>query len=56
MSLFGAAHGREGGGKKSPLPQISHAYLAMMKFGAVIPYLKKLQKTYKSRKTFFEFC
>ena len=30
----------------------SHTYPAMMKLCTVIPYLKKIQKTYKSRNTF----
>ena len=33
-----------GGGKKFPLPIICHSYPTMMKFGTVIPYLKKTQK------------
>ena len=46
MSLFGAAHGL--GDQKDPtlpphpVPGICHAYPAMMKLGAVIPYLKEI--------------
>ena len=32
-------------------PKICHTYLTMMKLGTVIPYLKKIQKIYKSRDT-----
>ena len=42
-----------GGGQKGPLPKICHTYPAMMKLGTVIPYLKKIQKIYKSRDTPF---
>ena len=37
--------------KASSLPKICHAYPTMMKLGAIIPYLKKIQKTYKSHDT-----
>ena len=51
MVLFAAAHGW-GGAKKLPsLPKICHIYSTMMKLGAVIPYLKKIQQTYKSHDT-----
>ena len=43
MGPFGAAHGR-------------HTYSTMMKLGTVKPYLKKIQKLYKSRDTPLEFC
>ena len=43
MGIFGAACGW-GGGKKAPLPKICHKYLTIMKFGAVVPFLKKIQK------------
>ena len=42
--------------KKAPLPKICHIYPTMMKIGAVIPSLKKIQKIYESRDTLFEFC
>ena len=42
--------------KKAPLPKICHTYPIMMKLGTGIPYLKKIQKKYKSRETPFEFC
>ena len=32
------------GAKKSPLPKIYYTYPAMVKLGAVIPYLQKIQK------------
>ena len=37
------------------LRKICHAYPAIMKLGTVIPYLKKIQKLYKSRDTSLEF-
>ena len=42
MCFFGAAHEWERGGKKAPLPKICHTKATMMKFGTVIPYLKKI--------------
>ena len=39
-----------------PLPKIGHTHPAIMKLGIVIPYLRKIQKVYKSRDTFLEFC
>ena len=51
MVLVGAAHGLGG-----PLLKICHTYPIMMKLGIFIPYLKKIQKIYKSRDTFFKFC
>ena len=56
MGFFGAAHGYGGGSKKAPLPKICHTYSKMMKPATVIPYLKKVQKIYKSRDTPLEFC
>ena len=57
MDIFGAAHGwGEGGGQKVPLPKICHTYPAMMKLRTVIPYLKKIQKTYESHDTPPDFC
>ena len=57
MGFFGATHGYGGGGaKRPPLPKICHIYPTMMKLGTVIPYLRKIQKMYKSRDTFLEFC
>ena len=47
---------RTGGGFLAPLPKIRHTYPTMMKLGTVIPYLKKIQKMYKSRDKSFEFC
>ena len=37
-------------------PKICHTYPTIMKLGTVIPYLRKIQKMYKSRDTFLEFC
>ena len=54
MVTFGAAHGW--GMAKRPLSKICHLYLAMMKLGTVIPYLKKIQKIYESRDTPLDFC
>ena len=50
MGILGAAHRFVEGGrdKMIPLPKIFHAYSAMMKFGTVIPYIKKIQKVYES--------
>ena len=42
MDLFGDAHGWRD--KRALLPKICHKYPTMMKFGTVIPYLKKIQK------------
>ena len=39
-----------------PLPKIRHTYPTMMKLGTAIPYVRKIQKIYKSRDTFLEFC
>ena len=39
-----------------PVPKICHTYPTMMKLGTVIPYLRKIQKIYKSRDTSLEFC
>ena len=44
------------GGTRVTIPKIYHTYPAMMKLGTVIPYLKKIQKIYKSRDTPPEFC
>ena len=57
MNLLGmdTAAGGRGGRQKGPVPKICHTYLAMMKLGRVIPYLKKNQKIYKSRDTPREF-
>ena len=43
----------EGGGQKDPsaLFRICHTYPTVMKLVTVIPYLKKIQKLYKSRDT-----
>ena len=57
MGFFGAAHEWGGEGVKRPtLLKICHTHPAMMKLGTVIPYLKKIQKTYKSRVTPLENC
>ena len=44
------------GGQKDPFPKICHIYPTMMRVGTVIPYLKAIQKTYKSHDTPLEFC
>ena len=54
--FWGCSRMRGGGSKKAPLPKICHTYPTMMKFGTVIPYLKKIQKIYESRDTPLEFC
>ena len=56
MGLFRGAQGWERGVKKPPFLKICHTYPTIMKFGAVIPYLKKTQKIYKSPDTPLEFC
>ena len=57
MGFFGAAHGWGGVVcPPPPLPKICHTYPTMMKLDTVIPYLRKIQKMYKPRDTFFEFC
>ena len=50
VGLFRIAHGWAG------LPKICHTYPTMMKLGAVLPYLKKIQKIYESRDKPLEFC
>ena len=44
------------GVERLSLPKICHTYPTMMKLGALIPYLKKIQKIYKSHDTPSEFC
>ena len=51
MDFLGAAHGWGGGGGG-----IRFTYPIIMKLGTVIPYLRKIQKMYKSRDTSLEFC
>ena len=54
MGFFGAAHGW--GGFLAALPKIRHTYPTMMELGTVIPYLRKIQKMYKSRDTYLDSC
>ena len=53
MGFFGATHlwgyTFVGRWQKVSLPKIFHTYPTMMRLGAVIPYLKKIQKIYESR-------
>ena len=51
----GFLRGRSGGVKIPPLLKISYTYTAMMIPCTVIPYLKKIQKMYKSNKAPLEF-
>ena len=44
---------RMGGDKKAPLLKICHTYSTMMKLGAVMPFLKEIQKIYESQDTTF---
>ena len=44
MGLMGITHGWMRGVKKAAIPKICHRYSTMMKFGTVIPYVKKIQK------------
>ena len=48
--------GGGGGGIFGPLLKIRHTYTTMMKLGTCISYLRKIQKVYKSRDAFLEFC
>ena len=50
MGFFGAAH-RCGVFFFGPLHKIRFTYPTMMKLSTVIPYLRKIQKMYKSRDT-----
>ena len=52
----GCSQMRWGGAFWPLLPKFHHTYPAMMKLGTVIPYLRKIQKMYKSRETSLEFC
>ena len=58
MGIFESAHEWRGGGgaKSPPVPKICHTYPTMIKLGTVIPYLKKIQKTYESRGAPSEVC
>ena len=56
LGFFGAGHEWRRGCLFSPLPKICHTDPTMIKLGAVIPYVKKIQKMYKSRDTSLEFC
>ena len=48
---------RMGAGPFLPsIPKIRHTYPTMMKLGTVILYQRKIQKMYKSRDIFLEFC
>ena len=56
MGFSGAAQGLGGGGAfLAPLPKNPPHISYMMKFATVIPYLRKIQKIYKSRYTSLEF-
>ena len=55
MGLFKAAHER-GVTKKAPHPKVCQTYPTMMKLGTVVPYLKKIQKQYKSPDTPLSFA
>ena len=54
MGLFMTAHVYEC--KKDPLSKIYQIYLAMIKLGTIIPYLKKTRKIYESHGTPLSFC
>ena len=57
MGFSGAADGWVGRGGQKGAPSLKPVtHPAMMKCGAVIPYLKKIQKIYESRDTLLEFC
>ena len=53
LGFFGAADKWR---RSSPIPKICHTYPIMMKYDAVILYLKKIQKIYESCDTNLEFC
>ena len=44
------------GKQKDPLSKICHTYLTMMKLDTVVPYLKKINKIFKSRDIPHELC
>ena len=52
VGFFRAAHGWGGGSFWPPLLKIRHTYPTMMILGAVVPYLRMIQKMHKSRDTF----
>ena len=56
MGFFGAAQGWGVATFWPLLLKICHINPAMMKLGTVIPYLRKIQKMYKSRSTILGFC
>ena len=45
----------DGGGQKGLLPEFFHTFSTMIKLRRIIPYLKKIQKIYKSRDTLLKF-
>ena len=57
MGFFRAVH-RWGGQEKRAWEGVLKVcqYLAIMKLDTVVPYLKKIQKTYKSCDTPLKFC
>ena len=55
MGLFGAAHEWRKVAKR-PLRKICPTYSTKVKLGTVIPYLKKIEKIYKTRDMLLEFC
>ena len=59
MSFFCAPHGwgeEEWAKCPPPPPKICDRHPALMEHSTVIPYLKEIQKIYKSRYTTLEFC
>ena len=52
MGFFGAAHGWRGGGLFGHTYR--HTYPTIMKLGTVMPYLRKIQRMYKSHDTFLD--
>ena len=55
MGFFGAAHGCGEGAKRPSFPKIFQTYSTIMKFGTVIPYLKKFQKQHELYGTLLGF-
>ena len=54
--MINVIEGGERGTKRPSLSKMYYTYPKSIKRGTVIPYLKKIQKTDKSRETPLEFC
>ena len=49
MVLFRASKGQKRRTQKGPLPKICHTYPAMTELSTLIPHVKDIEKTHKSR-------